>query len=222
MSEITVKLVTQKDFAEMAGVSPSNINRIKKRLGAAVIGRKIDANHASAQSYIAERPIRDERDRRSLTRLNSPKVNPAVNPGNYAYPDAPEETPKVVVPEKLAGLTLQEIVETYGSLNEFSVYVSTQKNLTDYLTKSFKFKDSRDKVVDKSFQGKIIFEMLEVLFDRLVNDVPFSLAQRVVAIVKLNSDDALNEAQKEYSEANSRALRICKDNLIQQLQNAIF
>ena len=221
MDEEPVKLVTQKDFADMAGVSPSNINRIKKRLGAAVVGRKINANHALAQTYIAERPLREERDRRSLDRLNKTKSNPAVNTRNYVYPDAPKELPKIVVPEKLANMTLKEITETYGSLAEFSIYVSTQDKLTTYLTKHYKFKDSRDKVVDKAFLAKIIFEMLELLFERLVNDVPGTLAQRVIAIVKRKTDDVQHKVQKEYEDANSRALRICKDNLIQQLQNAV-
>ena len=217
METVPVKIISKKDFAELAGVGGSAVTLAKKKLGAAVVGKKINLLHPNAQAYIKDKPLREARygprNSKKLSSVSSEDVRP-----DFTSLPVPKNIPKPVIPDELANLTLQEIVNRYGSLSEFHQFVSVQKNLSDYLNKNHKFEVSRKILIDKNSQGKILFEFLELLANRLLNDIPMTLSKRVIPIVKNSGDEAFYLVQKECHAQNSRALQICKDTLIRNLQ----
>ncbi len=109
-------------------------------------------------------------------------------------------------------------MDRYGSLAEYNHFVLVQKNLSDYLNKNLKFETSRKVLIDKNSQGKVLFEFLELLATRLLNDIPLTLANRIIPIVKNSPDEALYLIRNECHAHNSRALQICKDALIRRLK----
>jgi len=208
MEQSEVKLISQVAFSKLAGVTAGAITYQIKKLGDAAVGRKININHINAQAYIA-----DKEAQREIKALEKP----AIRNGKIINPDVPSEPPQQVVPAELANLTLQEIVDLYGSLPQFRAYVSTQKEFDAYKNNNLKWRQNRGQLIDKKFLATVCLEALELLFSRFVDDLPLSLSSRVKAIAQRGDDDADYLITQEIVAVNSRALKICKDTIISRL-----
>lgn len=207
-----VNLITKKDFSELAGVNPSAITQAFPKDHPACSGTKINPEHPDAKAYIAQKPFRDQKKElknQSISSKNSTHSIPSEGP-IVASPPA--------IPDELAKLTLEEIVQQYGGLPGFKMYITTAKELDDYRNKRLKFEERRGDLVSKKYEAKLLFETIELLFERLVKDIPVEVTQRVIAIIKRGELDADLMAQKEYTNANSRALKICRDELLDRLK----
>ena len=210
MPELPLKLVKQKDFAALAGVIPQTITKIKKRLGEAVVGRKININHPLAQAYLQERDVK------SSDVLNSPGDKSGVQ-GERGLKNLakPQNVPEV--PDEIANLTLLEIVKLYGGMPGFQQFLTAHTKLADYKNKQLKWELSRQELISKKQEAKVVFEALEQLFKRFVNELPISQAQKVIAIAHENRVDANYQIQTALREMNSNALSICKNRMIKRL-----
>jgi hypothetical protein len=205
-------LITKKEFSKLSGVNPSSVTHVFPRDHPACDGTKINVDHPEAKTYIAQKVFRDERKK-----LRNQSISQEGS-SDFAAPDIPLATSPIAVPDALAKLTLEEIVRDYGGLTGFKIYISTAKELDDYRNKRLKFEERRGDLVDKKYEAKLLFETIELLFDRLVNDIPIEITQRVIAIIKRGGDDADLLAQREYTSANSRALKICQGELLERLK----
>ena len=224
MSSETKKLVTQKEFARLCGITPGGVNYAKKNLGGAVEGRRININHPLALAYREKHNpsgilpgipdfSKDEESSHGDEFSQDQQAN-----GKDRIPEVPDSIPAPVVPEELADLTLSEIVERYGSLSEFRVYVSAQKDLSDYQMKHLKYQDRRNELIEKRFFANVIFEIVENLYKNLVEDVPMTVAQKTIAIARREPENALHLVQREYERANGKQLKICKETLAEKLK----
>ena len=210
-----VDIISKKEFAKLAGVNPSAVTQAFPKTHPACEGPKINKNHPEAIAYIAQKPFRDEKKALKKQNINDDSSN--YN-HSFVVPEVPNQPPKLEIPEALAKLTLEEIVQTYGGLAGFKMYIKTAKDLEDYQTSRTKHAEKRGDLIDKSYEAKLLFEALEMLFDRLVNDIPGEVTQRVISIIKRGEVDSDLVVQKVYTEANSRALKICKNELLDQLK----
>jgi hypothetical protein len=195
----------------MVGVTPAVITKKFPEAHPAVLQRKIDLEHEDIKLYIEQRKTKLGVSELSL-RLDKP---PEI--ANSSVPAPPREVSKQELPEELAALTLAEIVEKYGHLTAFKAHVNALKELESYRAKQMKFAKDRGDLIDKELEGNLIFEILEGLFKRLVQDVPLTVTQRVISIVKKNDDDMEMLSQREYQAANSRALKVAKSEMIERL-----
>lgn len=195
----------------MAGVSAAAITRKFPETHPAVSLRKVDLDHPEIVAYLRDRGAKLNRLAEVPKKLNvsKPDKDPAV--------EAPLEVPKQELPEELYAMTLQEIVDNYGHIATFKTHVAGLKELEAYRAKQQKNEADRGKLVSKEKEGTLMFEILEGLFRRLAEDIPQTVTKRVIAIVKKGDDDMEMVAQKEYQNANSRALKICQNEIIERL-----
>lgn len=203
--------IPKKALAKIAGVTPAAITRRFPETHPAVQLRKVDLDHPEVRAWLQERK----------ERLNKPKPVPKKSHGvksdkNQAL-EMPLEVPKQEFPEELYALTLQEIIDNYGHISAFKTHVAALKELESYRAKRQQNQANRGKLIDKELEGNMIFEVLESLFKRLAEDVPQNVTKRVIAIVKKDDDDAEMLVQREYQAANSRALKICQNEIMERL-----
>lgn len=209
------KLIKQKEFAALAGVTPAAITQIKNRLGAALVGKKIDVNHPLAQAYLEERKAKQSKTPApGFPEIPREKIG-GMEDGQIVLSDSLAR--KSEIPSDLAGLTLGEIVERFGSVPEFSSYVKAQTNLEDYQTKRAKRRELRGKLINKEHEARVVFGIVEALSRRLLTDIPQTLSRRVVAIAFQEPVEADYRVQEEIKAANSNALKICQNALLRRL-----
>ena len=208
----SAKPITKKVFAAQLGVYPSAITAKFPKGHPALVGNKIDPSHEAVQEYIREREIRQQQPPVSPNR-----AQPIQQP-TFIAPAIPEDVPKPQLPEELASLTLEEIVNLYGHLPAFKSYVSGLKELENLKLKNTKHQHERGLLIAKAHEGKILLEILEMLFKRLVNEIPKIGIKRIISIVRRNEADSEIEAVKAYQEINSRALNICKNEILTRLE----
>ena len=203
--------VPKKQFAEMAGVTAGAITRQFPESHPAVHLRKIDLDHSEVRAYLQKKDAKKNQPPKPPKKPTAPKSdeNTAV--------EMPLEVPKQEFPEELYAMTLKEIVDTYGHIASFSNHVKALKELESYRSKQQKNEKDRGELVDKKVEGNLIFEVLEGLFKRLVDDIPQTVTRRVIAIAKKGDDDAELLIQREYQDATSRALKVCQTEILERL-----
>lgn len=146
-----------------------------------------------------------------------PKKSTAPKSDKNTAVEMPEEVPKQEFPDELYALTLREIVDKFGHVAAFKAHVAALKDLESYRATQQKNEKDRGKLVDKEIEGNLIFEVLEGLFKRLVEDAPLAITRRVIAIVKKGDDDAELLVQREYQDSTSRALKVCQTEILERL-----
>jgi len=204
--------IGKKQFADQMGVYPSAISSKFPKGHPALKNNKIDLSHESVLEYIAEREIR-----RKQTPPNPNSAQPVPNPG-FIAPVIPEDIPKPQLPEELAELTLQEIINLYGHLPAFKSYVTSLKELESLRLKTTKSRHERGLLIEKTREGRVVLDILEMCFKKLVNEVPKDSVRRIISIVRKNDADTELQAVKALQEVNSRALNICKNEILTRLE----
>ncbi|MCP4599575.1 MAG: hypothetical protein GY847_03380 [Proteobacteria bacterium] len=208
MSELLLK----KELAELLEVSPGSITFKFPKGHPALVKGKIDTDHPEVQEYIQMRE----------TKLKNLKTKPntaePVKTSNFVAPAVPENAPKPKLPEELANLTLQEIVDLYGHLPSFKSYVSSLTALETLKQKNTRMRQDRGMLIDKKREGRALFEILEMLFKRLVDEIPKTGIRRIISVVKRADGDSELDATKIYQEMNGRALKTCKNDILSRLE----
>ena len=205
--------ISKKELAEKAGVSAAAITRQFPEDHPAVLLRKVELGHPEVRAYLEKKAAKLDKF------LAIPKNENGPKPAKTKTVDLPAEVPKQEFPEELYALTLQEIVDRYGHVSSFKVHVSALKELEAYRARQQKNERDRGELVEKATEGNLIFEVLESLFKRLAEDIPLTVTKRVIAIVKKGDDDAEMVAQRVYQEANSRALKISQNEIMDRLDD---
>ena len=215
MNELPQKLVKQKDFAVLAGVTPQVVNYNKKNLGGAVVGRKIDVNHPLAQSFIQANIINN------VDVLNAPSEKIGVGGKNVSRSvsiELKKSEDQPVLPEEIESLTLREIIKFYGSMPGFQAFLAAHDKLTGLKTKQIKQDAVRRVLIDKQYEGKLAFEAIELLFKRLTADVPDNLALKVISLANEKKQAAAFAIKREIITAISNVLKACQNTLIKNLE----
>ena len=218
MNELPQKLVKQKDFAVLAGVTPQVVNYNKKNLGGAVVGRKIDVNHPLAQSFIQANIINH------VDVLNAPGEKIGVGGENVRQSvgqlsiELKKSENQPVLPEQLESLTLKEIIKYYGSMPGFQAFLAAHDKLTGLKTKQIKQDAVRRVLIDKQYEGKLAFEAIELLFKRLTADVPDNLTLKVISLAEEKKQASALAIKREIITAISNVLRTCQNTLIKKLE----
>jgi len=219
MAEHVQKLIKQKDFADLAGVKPPAITQAKPRLGEAVVGRKIDVNHPLAQQYLEDR---EQRQAAQIARTPDIRISPRDNiqgagaVQNFVVSQVQGSRP--TVPEELAGLTIQEVVEMWGGVPAFTAYVKAQSALTDYMAKKTNSEHKRGELIDRGQQARASFEAIELLFKRFLTDHPRMLASKVVDLARQKKANVAFKVEQEIRAANTNILKICQNSIVNRLR----
>lgn len=156
------ELVTRTQLAKMIGCQRGGVTRaLDGKLGAAMVGQKIDTSHPEAVAYIntnkARLAARAERDQRD----NAPVVHNA----------------KV---EKYMDLTLRDIVSFFGTDIEFIDWIKAVKAIEDVKEKRIKNEVSLNNLIPRDYVSQHVFSMLDTVNTRLLTDSPRTIAARVI------------------------------------------
>ena len=208
MAEILLK----KELAQRAGVQPCTITYHFPKDHPAVINGRINVDHPDVQSYLQRRETEIKQTE------PSPNSAQASEKPVFSVPAVPENAPKPQTPEELANLTLQEIVDRFGHIQGFKSYVSGLSELENLKLKNTKSQHQRGILIDKAREGRALFDILEGLFKKLVDEIPKIGIRRIISVVKRSSGDVELDAVKIYQDINSRALNACKNDILNRLE----
>lgn len=193
-----MKLVKQKDFAELAKIVPGNVAylRTKDEFKGAFQGKKIDLEHSAVIKYIQRR-------------------NPAFNP--LGKPEKISSLPlaerglfdfEVENIEELQGLTLREIVKKYGGIAGFKEFVSSQKLLAEYERVELRLLKEKGELIERKLVSGVVFGYLKLLVSKLYNDLPRGLSEKITRFIKIEK----NPSAKIIEEYKRQASRIIEDS----------
>jgi len=211
---MTRKLIKQIDFARLAGVTPGAITALKPKLGDALVGRKIDVNHPNAQAYLEEQEAKREASR---TKNADMRISPREKNEGLREEDS-FNIDDSRIRDDLMDLTLSQIVDLYGSLPGYVVYVKAQAQVEDYQAKKEKRAKARGDLIDKHHEARVAFEALEQLAIRLLTEIPQTLSQKIITIARQDEVDSSYRVKEEIKSANGKALKICQNALIRRLE----
>ena len=192
------KPINRTQFARTAGVTRGAVTRaLDGRLGAALVGTKIDVNHSEAVAYLdkhaaltAARKARDEKA--GVTIENESKV------------------------EKYLDLSLREIIAFFGSDIEFIDWLKAAKILEDVKEKRIKNELSLDNLIPRDFVKSHILSLIETVNVRLLHDSPRTIAARVLDAFE--SGETRENIEKLICDLLSIQLKNVKTRVVRSLR----
>jgi hypothetical protein len=213
-------MFSRADLARLARVSRAAVTKLCKDgapLAAAVVGKKIDAEHPLVREWLAGKGITE-------VKRYAPGDAPATKRPPRAKKVAPEAEPdrRFAPVSTQAGddipnfedLTVREVVIQHGSVDGFKRYVEVLVKIADFKHREMKIRQQRDELVDRDQVRNLVFPLVDVAYSRLVTDVPTALSSAIVARVEAGGDDVVREVDGMIQAANSKVLKSTKSELL--------
>ena len=208
------EMITKAALARRADVSRAAVGGLTKpgkRLAAAVVDGKVDAAHPLVVEWLAEK---------------SGQAAEAAAASQTGQAPAPAQGQPAVlphgIPKELEDLTLREVAEKYAGIDGFKRHIDSLKALAEFRYRDLKIKQQRGELIEKEQVRRTLLPMIDTAFQRLVSDVPETLAKLIVARVQSGGDDVTAEVVQMLREHNSKVLRNLKEGAAQSaaLKNA--
>jgi len=226
------KLMTKNAFAKLSGRSRQAISKATKKggpLAPAMSGKKINASHQAAKDYLKKSEIDKKNETPPAPKKKTAKKKAAkkkTTPPRQKGPDSKKSAGAAglyIDPEKilngeideLQDLTLKEIATRYGGVPGFKGYIDALRGIADYQNKAIKAKQKRAELVDRVVVEAIAFGLLDLAFKRLVNEMPGSLSQQIIATVKSakKKKNVAFKVEEIIRQAASRIIKDCKTEI---------
>jgi len=213
-------LITQSAFARHIQVSRQAISKLcKARLAPAMVGNQIDLDHAAVIDY-ADGKISEG------TNLGSIKPEPIKKTTKKAV-QLPVDLPKKeqsLVPynkmpsfEEIENLTVREVVERWGTIGGFKLYVDSLKGISDWKNKELKFMKDRAQLVEIEPLATSLFSLVDLAFRRIVDEFPQAMAPQLKAIVEAGKDNDIIQMSTLMEKELSQTIRDCKSKITRDL-----
>jgi hypothetical protein len=229
------RLVGKAEFGKLAGVSKPAISKaLRGELRAALVGDRIDANHAAARAYLGKRG-------KSLPPAAAPTSPPKRRPRAAAAPTDPAESTESAQPEptgrrrrrglpaprverveqlaeieEYAELTIRELVERWGTVRTYVDLLGALKTIEDIRKTQLHNEETEGSLISRDLVRTHLFGLVDAVFKRLLSDVPRTIAGRVLALAK--SSGTLEEAEKVVREQISSQLAPMKATALRVLR----
>lgn len=113
-------------------------------------------------------------------------------------------------------MTLNDIVDKFGSLETFREHLQAKKLFEDAKEKELKNKKHKDEVIDREFVKKYVFGLIEELTTRLLVDSSVAIATKVYA--QCESGDTIEEATKTVREEISKPIKAAKSQIKKRME----
>lgn len=118
--------------------------------------------------------------------------------------------------EGLEHLTLEELIEQYGTLTAFREWLDARKKLADLRGAELKNEETVGRLVERDFVRRHVFGAIEAGNRRLLGDTPKTVARRLYALAR--SDAPVEEAEKVVREILASQLQIVKVDAARSLR----
>ena len=197
--EMTGKRLLKKvEFAKACNINPSTVTRlIQGELFDALQGKLIDVGHPLVVDYMARHEIimppvapgAPEKVIAAAADAPTKKGPPVTSPTRLSRPEKEKPEKTIITVQDQAGdellvnlmeLTVGEIVEKYGSTSGFTAYLDMAKKREEILEKRLKNRKTSDESISRDFVRKYVFSTFESLFNRLLNDHPQTVTNRII------------------------------------------
>lgn len=191
MTSHQTQLVSKSRFARLAGVTPQMVQKlIKKQLADAVVGPHIDANHKSALHYLEARGVE----------LGYKRKEQAATDRGPTHADGQEAKEA----------TAAKIIQEQG-LDKYLKLLDANKKTEDIKGKQLLNEERQGRLISRAFMDQYIFGAMDTLHQRLLTDVPRTIARRMYALCR--SDAPEEAAERVVSELISAQLKAAKENM---------
>jgi hypothetical protein len=211
-------LVLPVEYARMAGVSRSAMTKLKKgRLKNAYVKDKVDINHSDALDYLVEKKNEGEEARKKY----SPHKESTVFPGSKGSTKKPPSSSSNTLPvldKEYQDYTLREIALRFASLPQFQDHIKTLKTIASFNLQEQRLRQERGKLISAKLVNDNVFALLDLTFERLVQEVPKGLAVTILSLARLNKENSMQEIAKKIRETNSQVLLDCKNKVKTKLK----
>lgn len=227
------RLDTRSGLARIAGVSPAAITKAcKGALSEACVGKMVDLDHPAVVAYLkkkgvdptAGRPKRskkadpptESRPRKRRKRRRRAPDPPATEEDDIDLPGPNEVTEEEI--EAYAHLTLDELVEKFGTAVRFAKWLDARKKISEIREKDLKNDETDGRLIDREFVRTHVFGAIEAGNRRLLGDAPKTIARRLYSLAKAGAP--VEEAEAVVREIISSQLRPVKTAAARGVRNA--
>lgn len=196
-------LLTKAAFAQKVGRTKPTIGKLcKGRLSPAVIAGKLDVGHPAVVQYLQERGV-------------DPTVPrpPTVRRKKF---EGIQDDGSAKTAASLADLTLGEIGKKFGGDGEFTSWLKSLKLVEEVREKRLKNEESEGSLIPRSLVATHILGLLEELHQRLLTELPKTLARTVQA--HATAGMPLETSEREVRQTLGKTLDASKSKITRQLR----
>lgn len=128
--------------------------------------------------------------------------------------------PKELKLKQYEKMTVLDITESYGSIDELEGFMKTQKLIVETEHKKIQMEATREELVSRENVGKACFGLVNTAHLKLL-DMPTGVLASIAAILETKEPGAMEEAEKLLTEEISKILTDARDGLIERLGDEI-
>lgn len=228
------RLVTRSELARIAGVSPAAITKAcKASLSEGCVGKRVDLDHPVVVKYLRKKGVAPTSDTVSAPAVRSKptkrRPRSAKKPAGTKRPPkkkgsaraaSPTDVPDVTDDdiEAYAHMSLDELVERFGTATAFKDWLDSRKTIEDIRQKTLKNNEIDGRLISRDLVRAHVFGAIESGNRRLLGDSPKTIARRLYALAK--NGTPVEEAEAIVREIISSQLAPVKAQAARALRNA--
>jgi hypothetical protein len=197
-------------------------------------GRRIDLERPAALEYLRGKGVAPPKVRKSvLSRAPAPtappsveadealvpEVPPAARPGPMAPADARAyllELTQGIKVRDLPSMTLQQVVERFGTFTQFTDLLDARKKIADIVEKDLKNDATTGRLIERELVKTHVFGAMEQQNKRLLQDAAPNITRTIYAAAR--SGKSVEEAENEAREILTRILSPAKESAARALR----
>lgn len=235
-------LQSKAEVSRLCDVSEAAIGKQCKpggKLHAAMVGTRIDVDHPAAAAYLRGKGAAPPRIRRKAPQspVEAPADRPSTDEGRppapLSYPpsdhgppstgkspeDAREylrELGKGLRIRDLPGMTLQQLVERFGTATAFKDYLDARKKIEDIVGKELENDETVGRLISRDLVRTHVFGAIEQANKRLLQDAAPNISRTVYALARRGAP--VEDAEREARDVIGRILNPVKDQAARALR----
>jgi hypothetical protein len=223
------RLVSRAELARHAGVSRTAITKAcDGELADACEGKRVDLDHPAVAQYLARHaPAPTVQVKRARIVAPAPTVARPIEPIEAApgeTPTSPEKARQYLLEQArglevddLPGMTLQGLVERFGTAGQFVDWLDALKKIEDIRAKRLSNGETEGRLIERDLVHAHVFAAMEGCHTRLMTDTPKTMARRLYAAAK--SDVPVEEAEQVVRELVGSQIRPMKTKIAKMLRD---
>lgn len=228
------ELISRAELSRILGSSKANVTKLcANKFSHALHGKEVDISDPIVNEHIELRKSK-------LAAKDSP--TPAPPPKAKAKTVTPSEFEKMVANmnkqlegttqprnkhtpsqdvtfEEIEGLTVRQVVERYGGIAGFKLYVDSLRGVADWKNKELKFNEKRSQLIEIDPLAESLFAIVNLAFKRIVGEYPTSITPQIKAIAQAGGHECNVEMIKIQEKQLSKILKDCKSEITKSLKS---
>ena len=232
-----MNLLFKKEFAKMVGVSTNTVSKaIRERLGAIMVGNKVDADHPDAVAYVDEwqqikaRGLRQPPQK--VVPAGPPKPRPPGDKHRAPTPQEKEEKPEIdkvnrPLAQMLGGnlsneelnsfgsMELRTLLDRYGTDRRFAELLKALKTVEEINEKRLKNAEREGNLIPRDMVKAVVFALLDSCFVQILDDGSRTITSRTITAVE--AGESAEDIEEMVRGIQSIKLRSVKDRITRSL-----